>query len=442
MNNKLQNYRICEKRIGKGSFSTIHKCFDNNNNVFALKKIDVDRLKDKNIVKNEFNIMRKLSHINIIKVFDLIVDEKLNNVYIFLEYFEYGDLGKYLSGNTLEEKHVNNFSIQIKNGLQYLYKQNIIHRDIKPQNILVSNDKILKIIDFGLSKSITINEEIMDTICGSPLYMAPEIIKTKNYTIKSDIWSFGVIIYEMIYGYTPFRANNIYTLINSIDKYEIKFPKETISSNCINLLKQMLVKEPKYRINWDNLFVHCWFTNDLILNEENRLLEEPFKSSYDINNSFKYRSISDKIDESFDLKFNFAIDSVESNESLYQSITDYATCSENESEYENENENENESFNSDSNTINIKKGYSPINTINIKRSSPININPVNIKTNINDNINDSFVFVNKHSCESNELFANNESPIKSFSENLKGYINNSIHFVKQSCDYINKSSSL
>tara|TARA_B110000914_G_scaffold225104_1_gene244858 strand:+ start:442 stop:1764 length:1323 start_codon:yes stop_codon:yes gene_type:complete len=440
MNDKLQNYRICEKRIGKGSFSTIHKCFDSNNNVFALKKIDIDRLKDKNVVKNEFNIMRKLSHINIIKVFDLIVDEKQNNVYIFLEYFEYGDLGKYLSGNTLEEKHVNNFSIQIKNGLQYLYKQNIIHRDIKPQNILVSNDKILKIIDFGLSKSITINEEMMDTICGSPLYMAPEIIKTKNYTIKSDIWSFGVIIYEMIYGYTPFRATNIYTLINLIDKYEIKFPKGKISFKCIDLLKKMLVKEPNNRIDWDNLFVHDWFINDLILKEENKLLEEPFKYNYDLNSSFKYRSISDKIDESFDLKFNFALDSIDSEGSLYHSLKDYTTCSENESDSESDSESETDFLcNSDSDTINIKKRSSPINinpTNIIKRSSPINIIP------INSNLNDSFVFVNKTSCESNELFANSESPIKSFSENLKGYINNSIHFVKQSCDYINKSSSL
>ena len=116
MNSKLHNYRICEKRIGKGSFSTIYKCFDTNNNVFALKKIDMDKLKDRNIIKREFNIMRKLSHINIIKGFDLIIDDKLNNVYMFLEYFENGDLGKYLGGNIIEEKQVNNFSIQIKNG--------------------------------------------------------------------------------------------------------------------------------------------------------------------------------------------------------------------------------------------------------------------------------------------------------------------------------------
>tara|TARA_B100000787_G_C16188471_1_gene296054 strand:+ start:1200 stop:2417 length:1218 start_codon:yes stop_codon:yes gene_type:complete len=405
MNNKLLNYRICEKRIGKGSFSTIHKCFDNDNNVFALKKIKVDKLKDKLSVKNEFNIMRKLSHINIIKVFDLIIDEQLDNVYIFLEYFEYGDLGKYLSGNSLEEKHVNNFSIQIKNGLQYLFKQNIIHRDIKPQNILVSNDKILKIIDFGLSKSINRNEEMMDTVCGSPLYMAPEIVKTKNYTVKSDIWSFGVIIYEMIYGYTPFRANNIYSLINAIDNTDIKYPTYNISKGCINLLQQMLVKEPEYRIGWENLFIHAWLTNDLILNEENKLLEEPFKtcsSTEHFNRSYKYNSISHKIDESFEL--NFAFESINSNESLYHSMSDSET----------------DSLvirNSDSETL----------------LYPNRSNPIDIK---NNTLLDSFVFINKNIIEPNSNINH------SFSENIKGYIHNSIHFVKQSCDYINKSSSL
>lgn len=407
MNSKLHNYRICEKRIGKGSFSTIYKCFDTNNNVFALKKIDMDKLKDKNIIKREFNIMRKLSHINIIKVFDLIIDDKFNNVYMFLEYFENGDLGKYLGGNIIEEKQVNNFSIQIKNGLQYLYKQNIVHRDIKPQNIVVSNDKILKIIDFGLSKNINIVDEMMDTICGSPLYMAPEIIKTKNYTIKSDIWSFGVIIYEMIYGYTPFRANNIYNLITKLDNYDIKYPKYTVSSNCIDLLKLMLEKDPKYRINWESLFLHPWLTNNLILNEENKLLEIPFKSNSTLTTSFKYKSISNKIDESFD--FNFDIESVES---LYLSFSDSDTESDS-----------NDLSNSDSE---MYKEYF------VKHSSK----PIDIQ---NNNLKDSFVFVDKNSIESN-----NQQPIavKSLSDNLKGYFNNSIHFVKQSCDYINKSSSL
>ena len=406
MNNRLQNYRICEKRIGKGSFSTIYKCFDISNNVRALKKIDMDKLKNKKSIKNEFNIMRKLSHINIIKVFDLIIDDTLNNVYIFMEYFENGDLGKYLGGNALEEKNVNNFSIQIKNGLQYLYTQNIVHRDIKPQNILVSNDKILKIIDFGLSKNININNEMMDTICGSPLYMAPEIIKTKNYTIKSDIWSFGVIIYEMIYGYTPFRATNIYNLIKTIDNYDIKYPSNTISFDCIDLLQKMLKKNPHDRIDWHSLFLHPWLVNDLVLNEENKLLEIPFKSHTGFNTSFRYKSISNKIDNSFE--FKFSIDSIGSSSSLYHSFSDSDT----DTEYLYHSE-------SDLHNLSPKKGSKPIDIIQ------------------NNDIQDSFVFVNKNGLETPQ------SPImKSFSDNLKGYINNSIHFVKQSCDYINKSSSL
>ena len=411
MNSKLHNYRICEKRIGKGSFSTIHKCFDKDNNVFALKKINMDKLKDKNIIKNEFNIMRKLSHINIIKVYDLIIDEKLNNVYIFMEYFEHGDLGKYLGGNTLEETYVNTFSIQIKNGLQYLYLQNIVHRDIKPQNILVSNNKILKIIDFGLSKNISMNSEMMDTICGSPLYMAPEIIKKKNYTIKSDIWSFGVIIYEMIYGYTPFRANNIYSLIEILQNSHIKFPKHNISSECIDLLKCMLRKDPNDRIDWDNLFLHPWLVTDLILNQENKLLEIPFESHSSFNTSFQYKSIINKIDDSYE--FTFSIDSIGSDTSLYHSFPDSDSDSDSDYVYNPEPEND----------------YSSTTIIN--RSKPIDIHKSSLK--------DSFVFVNKNSIEDS---ASPNPIVKSLSDNLKGYISNSIHFVKQSCDYINKSSSL
>jgi len=322
-----------------------------------------------------------------------------------MEYFENGDLSKYLGGNTLEEKQVNNFSIQIKNGLQYLYNQNIVHRDIKPQNILVSSNKILKIIDFGLSKNIHLNNEMMDTICGSPLYMAPEIIKNKTYTIKSDIWSFGVIIYEMVYGYTPFRATNIYSLIKTIDNYDIKYPANTISYDGIDILHKMLKKNPQDRIEWDTLFMHPWLVNDIILNEENKLLEIPFKSHSDFNMSFRYKSISNKIDTSFDL--TFSIGSEESSESLYHSFTDSET--ESDSLY---------------NSKLVENIFYPI-----KKSEPIDIQQKSIQ--------DSFVFVNKNSIESIQ------SPIiKSLSDNLKGYINNSIHFVKQSCDYINKSSSL
>ena len=128
MRDSIKNYRVCQKRIGKGSFSTIHKCFNKNNDVFALKNININKLKDKTTIKNEYNLIRNLSHINVVKVYELIYDTELNNIYMILEFFENGDLSKYLSGKSLQEDYVNNFSIQIKDGLKYLLSKNIPQR--------------------------------------------------------------------------------------------------------------------------------------------------------------------------------------------------------------------------------------------------------------------------------------------------------------------------
>tara|TARA_B110000238_G_C16123803_1_gene438307 strand:+ start:810 stop:2081 length:1272 start_codon:yes stop_codon:yes gene_type:complete len=420
--NKINDYRICEKRIGKGSFSTIYKCYDKNNNPFAIKNINIDKPKDIEIIKNEFNIMRKLSHINIIKVYELIIDDNLNNINLILEYFENGDLSKYLNGSLLTECYANNFSIQIKNGLEYLMSKDILHRDIKPQNILVSKNNILKITDFGLSKYISSNE-LMATICGSPLYMAPEILKHKQYTVKSDIWSFGIIIYEMIYGFIPFKSDNIYNLIKKIDNCNILFKKTNITPECIDLIISMLQKNPDKRIDWKELFEHKWFNNNQQLNQENSLLEIPIDSinipifkNFNPISSFKYKSITDKIDES--LEFNFDL-----KESTYNSVNSIYLSAESEMDIDIEMEMD----------IEMDIEMEMENNF-VKKSNPININ--NNKKNNDENLISSFVLVSK---ESTYNINCNEGSHKS---KLKEYLYNSITFVKQSCDYINKSSSL
>lgn len=448
--NKINDYRICEKRIGKGSFSTIYKCFDKNNNEYAIKNFNIDKPKDKKIILNEFNIIRKLDHINIIKVFDLIIDNDLNNIYIILEYFEKGDLSKFLNGSVIPEYNANNYSIQIKNGLKYLLSKDILHRDIKPQNILVSKDNILKITDFGLSKYIN-NNQLLNTICGSPLYMAPEILKHKKYTIKSDIWSFGIIIYEMVYGFIPFKSDNIYNLIKKIDSNKLFFNKK-ISKDCINLLTLMLKKDPSKRIEWKDLFEHKWLTNDLLLKKENNLIEIPVGSSNNlhsiyqiknsinnsvnnsVNNSFKYKSIANKIDTSLEFNFNLkeSLDSLNSSCSLDSSL--YYSLSDTNSDYENENEN---LYKIKDKKTKICKS-NPIDIINNNNNSNYNNSNYN-KSNSSESTNllkNSFVFVNLESPSDD-----NFNEIRKQSK-FKEYLNNSITFVKQSCDYINKSSSL
>ena len=417
MRDSIKNYRICQKRIGKGSFSTIHKCFNLNNDVFALKNINVTKLKDKTIIKNEYNLIRNLSHINVVKVYELIYDTELNNIYMILEFFENGDLSKYLSGKSLTEEYANNFSIQIKDGLQYLLSKNILHRDLKPQNILVSKNKILKISDFGLSKYID-NDNIMNTVCGSPLYMAPEIIKYRKYTVKSDIWSFGVIIYEMVYGYMPIKSDNIYDLISFLRHKHIRF-LPTVSYDCLDLMKFMLQKNQEDRISWKQLFDHKWLNNNILLKKENKLLEININSS--IENSYKYTSISEKLDNSLDFNFNFNFN-FRSNNSIKSNI-DSPTSTYNSSLYL--------SFD-DSETEGNDDTYSVVN--NTEKTKNINI-PCSKEN--------SFIMIYKDEIDS--YSKNNQHQYqekKTLSENIKNYLNNSITFVKQSCDYINKSSSL
>ena len=382
---KINKYTLNKHPIGSGAFSKIYKCRDDDDNIFAIKQINISKIKKRRII-NEFNILRKLSHINIIKVFDIIMpSENENYIYILLDYYEFGDLGKYIRTTYMNNITINNFSIQIKDGLNYLFNNNIVHRDIKPQNILLSKNNILKIIDFGLSKTFTV--DMMDTICGSPLYMAPEIIMNKQYTIKSDIWSFGIIIYEMVYGFIPFKSNNIVGIIHSLKNKELKFSTYNVPEECINLLKSMLVQDPANRISWSSLFIHPWFTNNLLLNLENNLIENAFSDSY----IYKESVYPDILEDDY-------MNSVSS--SIYYSFSE-----EEDDDYEEGEINSNPSF--------IKY-----------QSEPINIKPY-----------DEFVMVDRENI-------NYLEEGKSISDNMKDYISNSIHFVKNSYDYINKSSSL
>ena len=131
----VKDYIVDRKRIGKGSFSTIYKCYHNQTNkVYALKEIVIDRKKNVN-VKREFEIMRKLNHKHIVKIHDVIVDTQLNNIYFIMDYYENGDLSSFLNKSPLKEKFARKYMKQLSEGLHYLLENNIIHRDLKPSNI-------------------------------------------------------------------------------------------------------------------------------------------------------------------------------------------------------------------------------------------------------------------------------------------------------------------
>ena len=247
----LSNYQI-QKIIGKGTFSTVKLAIDKETSekkaIKILEKNKIKTNRDLNRIKREIDMVKKINHLNIVKVFDIKEDEK--KYYIIMEYCENGELfNLILEKHKLGEEEAAYFYFQLINGLEYIHINNIIHRDLKPENLLLTKNNILKIIDFGLSNYNTC-DNLLSTPCGSPCYASPEMVSGEKYNgFTSDIWSTGIILYAMIYGYLPFENlnNNNDILFKKISECKVDYPR----NSCIfalDLLKKILVPDPKERI--------------------------------------------------------------------------------------------------------------------------------------------------------------------------------------------------
>ena len=243
------DYYYYKDPIGYGSFSIIYKGYNIADPTKALAIKRITKIIDMKYFHNEVDLMKKLDHPNILKLYDVVKNN--GSVYLILEYCNSGDLSGYIQN---DKNYSNNYTYfeQIFKGLEYLYKNKILHRDIKPHNILVK-DGVIKISDFGFAKAFEKNE-LITTFCGSPLYMAPEIIKNKEYNLKSDIWSLGVIIYELFTKKHPYYVDSKQHLWMKIKKGIIIDYTEIKNESIVNILKKMLVDEPNQRADWDIIF--------------------------------------------------------------------------------------------------------------------------------------------------------------------------------------------
>lgn len=294
--------------LGEGTYGLVKKvCLINNKKTIRAMKI----ISKKNILKGQSNklfeeieILRRLEHPNIMKIYEYFIDDK--NIYIITEFCDQGDLlGKMKKLYSMSELVVKYLMSQILDALAYLHDNRVFHGDIKLENIMLyktSRKKIkrftvinkdlnsdvnlqnkldnvsgqtsdyvedmsnyeIKLIDFGCSKYLTKKKNnVLSGIVGTSIYCSPEVIDN-SYDEKSDEWSCGVLMYILLYGDTPFAGNTEEEIFENIKNYNIDFDKlENVSENCLDLIKKLINPKKQYRIKALEALRHPFFTEKL-----------------------------------------------------------------------------------------------------------------------------------------------------------------------------------
>ncbi|XP_031486063.1 serine/threonine-protein kinase ATG1c-like isoform X2 [Nymphaea colorata] len=265
----IGDYKVCEQ-VGSGSFSVVWRATHRSTgSVFAIKEIQMQRLTKKlqESLLSEIVILRKINHPNIIRLHDII--ETPGKIHLVLEYCRGGDLSMYIHNHgKVPEATAKHFMHQLASGLSILREHNIIHRDLKPQNLLLSsndNHAVLKIADFGFARPLQ-PRDLAETLCGSPLYMAPEIMQLLKYDAKADLWSVGAILFQLVTGKTPFSGNNQEQLRQNIIKSNgLRFPPDSrnLSAACVDLCQKLLRCNPVERLTFEEFFNHQFISERL-----------------------------------------------------------------------------------------------------------------------------------------------------------------------------------
>ena len=257
----LGSYRMLDV-VGEGSFGQVWKA----RKVGALQTVAIKlipksgkREQDIQGLRQEIDILKTLRHDNIIEMLDAF--ETPSDFCVVTE-FAQGELFEILEVDTsLSEEVVQTIARQLVAALHYLHSNRIIHRDMKPQNILIAADGTVKLCDFGFARAMSQDTFVLTSIKGTPLYMAPELVQEQPYTPAVDIWSMGVILYELFVGKPPFYTTSIYKLIKQIVNESPSYPS-AMSKSFRDLLQGVLEKDPKKRLGWPELLAHPFISED------------------------------------------------------------------------------------------------------------------------------------------------------------------------------------
>ena len=295
---------ILSKDIGEGYFGKVKLgIFKPTNEKYAIKIINkkLMKVKMKKSKFKEIDIIKKFNHFNVIYVYKVI--DTPENYFIVMEYCKNGELFDYISKKErLQEDEASSFFYQIINGVEYIHSKGIAHRDLKLENLLLTEDNTIKIIDFGLSHEFN-GKDLLKTKCGSPSYASPELIAQPFYDgFKSDIWCCGIILYAMLCGYLPFDGDEDKdgkdVLFKNIIEGNLEFPK-FISKIAKDLIIRLLNVDAKERISIPEIKKHPFY----------------LKGKKKCKNSSVVKKIEEKNNQD-NIKENIAIDAIKNNNKI------------------------------------------------------------------------------------------------------------------------------
>ncbi|KAF7834178.1 nodulation-signaling pathway 2 protein-like [Senna tora] len=255
---------ILKKKISEGSFSTVWRGeHRRSSDEVAVKQVCLSRLNRrlKSSLDCEIDFLSSVNHPNIVRLLDFFQDDEC--FYLVLEFCAGGNLASYIQRHgRVQEQTARKFMQHLGSGLKILHSYGIIHRDLKPANILLSSqgvDAVLKIADFGLSRTLH-SGEYAETVCGSPLYMAPEVLQFQKYDDKADMWSVGAILFELLNGYPPFNGKNNVQLLKNIRSCScLPFSQlilPGLDPDCLDICSRLLCSNPVERLSFDEFYWH------------------------------------------------------------------------------------------------------------------------------------------------------------------------------------------
>ncbi|KAG8451150.1 hypothetical protein GDO86_003421 [Hymenochirus boettgeri] len=274
--NLKHRYEFLET-LGKGTYGRVKRAKDGQGREVAIKSIRKDRIKDEQDmlhIRRETEIMSSLCHAHIISIYE--VFENSSKIVIVMEYASQGDLYDYICDRQrLNDNEARKFFRQIVSAVHYCHANGIVHRDLKLENILLDENKNIKIADFGLS-NIFNSDNYLQTYCGSPLYASPEIVNGRPYVgPEVDSWSLGVLLYILVYGCMPFDGQDYKKLVAQISSGAYKEP--THASDASGLIRWLLMVNPERRATLTDVASHWWVNwgYQQPLNEPSKDTESP-----------------------------------------------------------------------------------------------------------------------------------------------------------------------